>query len=261
MWGAIIGDLAGSIYEYGQINKVSNIDIDNLITNDSFYSDDTILTIAILDGMLSNKNFNYYLKKYGREYIDYKPNFNPYFDKPFSPGFIKWLNNDEIGYSKGNGAMMRISPVGYLSNSMDEVYENSIMATSPSHNSNEALDSAAMVALIIYLARCGYDKKEIIEYLNIEISFIPFRRFNSTCYETINNCLYALFTSNSYEESVKKVISYGGDTDTNGAIVGSMAEALYGIDKYLIETARKKIPNEFIEILDRGYSKIKCLKK
>ena len=261
MWGAVIGDLAGSIYEYSQIKKVSNIEVKELISDNSFYSDDTILTIVILDGMLNNKNFKYYLKKYGRDYMNYKPGFKPYFDKSFSPGFIKWLNSDEIGYSKGNGAMMRISSVGYLSNSIDDVYKNSIKATSPSHNSNEALDSATMVALIIYLARCGYNKEKIIEYLDIKLSFSPFKKFNSTCYETITNCLYALFNSNSYEESVKKVISYGGDTDTNGAIVGSMAEALYGIDNYLIRIAREKIPSGFCGILDRGYSKIKCLKK
>lgn len=77
-----------------------------------------------------------------------------------------------------------------------------------------------------------------------------------TCYETLNNCLYALFSSDSFEESLKKVVSYGGDTDTNACIVGSMAEAMYGIDISLIETASKKLPKSFVKKLEIGYSKI-----
>ena len=77
------------------------------------------------------------------------------------------------------------------------------------------------------------------------------------CYGTIDNCLYALFTSENFEESIKKVISYGGDTDTNACIVGSMAEAMYGIDKKIIMEAQNKIPDNFVEIIDRGYQKIK----
>lgn len=74
-----------------------------------------------------------------------------------------------------------------------------------------------------------------------------------TCKETIDNCLYALFTSSSFEGSIKRVISYGGDTDTNACIVGAMAEAMYGVNPILIERAKCKIPKEFIDILEKGY--------
>jgi len=77
-----------------------------------------------------------------------------------------------------------------------------------------------------------------------------------TCNETIDNCLYALFTSDSFEESLKKVISFGGDTDTNACIVGSMAEALYGIDEELLNKAKLKIPSEFVKKLEKGYKMI-----
>lgn len=256
MWGSIIGDLAGSIYEYNQSKGVSKIMIQELITKDSFFSDDTILTIAILDALLNNKDYNYYLKKYGKEYLDYKPNFAPYFKTAFSPNFTKWIRSNEIGTSKGNGAMMRISSIGYLCRSEKEVIEEVKKATYPSHNSKEAIDCATTTALIIYLARKGYKKDEIIQKLNINYSYTDFKRFNTTCLETINNCLYALFTSNSFDESIKKVISYGGDTDTNACIVGGMAEALFGIDTKLIEQAKEKIPNEFVKKLELGYSKI-----
>jgi len=254
MWGAIIGDLAGSTYEFGQIKQVTNININKLILDDSFYSDDTILTIAILDAMINDKNFEYYLKKYGKDYLNYKPKFSPYFKSSFSPGFIKWVNGNEKGTSIGNGAMMRISPVGYLAKTEEEVIKFSRLATEPSHNSNEAIDNATVIAMIIFLARHEYSKEKIIKYLNIKYSFKIFEKFNSTCNETINNCLYALFESNSFEESLKTVISYGGDTDTNACIVGSMAEAMYGIDNVLIQEANKKIPREFVKKLLLSYS-------
>ncbi len=259
MFGAIIGDLAGSIYEYGQIKKVSKLDIKDLICDKSFYSDDTILTMAILDSIINNIDYEKSLKKYTKEYINYKPNFTPYFKTTFAPNFIKWTNDNKIGYSKGNGAMMRISPVGYLFNEEKDVITNSMLATIPSHNTKEAIDSATIIALIIFYLRKGLNKEEIIKRLNLKINYKDFENFNSTCIETIDNCLYALFTSNSFEDSIKKVISYGGDTDTNACIVGSMSEAMFGIDNILINKAKEKIPNEFMGLLEQGYSKIKRL--
>lgn len=261
MWGAIIGDLAGSIYEYSQIKNISKVKVNNLIENNSFYSDDTILTIAILDAILNDLNYEKYLKLYTKAYAQYKPDFNPYFKTPFSPDFMNWANKDEIGYSSGNGAMMRISAVGYLFNCESEIFENVIAATTPSHNSKEAINCSQIVAMIIYLARMGLSKEEIINRLNLKVTYKEFLKFNSTCNETLTNCIYALFTSNSFEEAIRKVISYGGDTDTNACIVGSMAEALYGIDQNLIDKARTKIPESFVRKLELGYSKIAIIKK
>ena len=158
--------------------------------------------------------------------------------------------------SIGNGAMMRISAVGYLFNNKKDIINNARLATIPSHNSWEAINSATKVVLIIFLARLGFSKEEIIKELNLKLNYSDFGGFNTTCYKTIDNCLYALFTSSSFEESLLKVISFGGDTDTNACIVGSMAEALYGIPKELIEEANKKIPNDFSNLLDKGYSRV-----
>jgi len=122
MWGAIIGDLVGSIYEYGQIKKISEIKLgESLLNEKSFYSDDTILTIAILEAILNQNDYDVVLKKYVKNYLDYHPDFEPYFKSGFSPSFIKWAVGDEQGKSIGNGAMMRISPVGYLFDSEEEV--------------------------------------------------------------------------------------------------------------------------------------------
>ena len=257
MYGGVIGDLAGSIYEYGQIKKVSKVDVKDLICDKSFYSDDTILTMAILNSIVNNVDCEISLRKYTKKYINYRPDFNPYFKTAFSPSFIKWSQENRIGFSKGNGAMMRISPVGYLFDNESDVIINSRLATIPSHNSKEAEDAATIIALIIFYLRKGLDKEEIIKKLKLKLNYKDFTKFNTTCADTINNCLYALFTSNSFEDSIKKVISYGGDTDTNACIVGSMAEAMYGIDDNLITKAEDKLPNEFIYLLDKGYSKIK----
>ena len=254
MWGAIIGDIAGSIYEYDQIKKVKHIDCDCLTPENGFFSDDTILTIAVADALLNKKDFATTLRDYGKKYQSYKPNAEKYFPTTFSRGFTKWINGDFQGESAGNGAMMRISAVGFLGFSEEEVLENARLATIPSHNSHEAVGSAQKVALIIHYSKKGFSKDEIIQKLNIKIEYKPFEKFNYTCSETIGNCLYALFSSNSFDESVKKVISFGGDTDTNACIVGAMAEAMYGVDKKYIDFSRSKLPDEFCEILDRMYS-------
>ncbi len=256
MWGAVIGDLAGSIYEYQQTKKFSKLNPKELISKNSFYSDDTILTIAILDAILNDGNYEYYLKKYAKDYLNYQPDFTPYFAKPFSLEFTKWALNQESGTSIGNGAMMRISAVGYLFNNEQDIITNALLATEPSHNSYEAINSATTVALIIYYARLGYSKEQIIKKLDLKINYKDFNGFNSTCYKTIDNCLYALFTSDSFEQSLLKVISYGGDTDTNACIVGSMAESLYGLNENLIKQASLKIPAEFVKKLNKAYQRV-----
>lgn len=253
MWGSIIGDLAGSVYEFSQVKEVTPVVVDELIREDSFYSDDTILMVAIVDAILNDRDYNKYLRQYGLEFIDYKPDVSPYFKTSFSPGFIKWLKGNEEGLSMGNGAMMRIAPVGYLFNDLDTVREESKKATIPSHNNSDSIKCAQVVASIIYLARNGYSKEEIIELLDLDISFKPFSKFNYTCSDTIGNCLYALFTTDSFENALREVISYGGDTDTNACIVGGIAEAFYGVDQSLVDKAKEKVPEKFVKVLEKAY--------
>lgn len=252
MYGAVIGDLAGSIYEYEQLKKVHSINMNNVIENNAFYSDDTILTVAILDAILHNKDYDYYIKKYIQEYKDYKPNFSPYFDCSFSPSLIRWSESNINGKSHGNGAMMRISPVGYMFNSEKDVINNAIAATIPSHNSIEAIDSALIVSMIIFYLRNNKKLDEIYQKLNLKVDYTPWDKFNNTCEETISNCLYVLYNSNSFEDAIRKTLLIGGDTDTNCAIVGSMAEALHGIDDILIERANEKLPPKFVKILSKA---------
>ena len=151
--------------------------------------------------------------------------------------------------------MMRIAPVGYLFDNLEDVEKNVILATIPSHNSKEAIDCAFLIAKIIFLARCGYQKDQILKKLDIKLYEKEITEFNYTCSSTIDICLYSLFTTNSFAEAIKKVISYGGDTDTNGCIVGGMAEALYGLNEKYIEEVNKKIPEEFKKVLTKVYKR------
>ena len=253
MWGAIIGDLAGSIYEFDQIKQVKEIKVDEIIPKNAFFSDDTILTVAIAEAIQKGRNYEEFLKKYGKLYENYKPNIKPYFKTSFSPGFIKWCNGEKEGTSIGNGAMMRISPVGFLFQNEKDVKLNARLATIPSHNSKEAVVYATLIALIIFYAKQQIPKQDILKRLNLNLNFKPFEKFNTTCSQTFDNCVYAAFNSNSFEDSIREVLLYGGDTDTNACIVGAMAEALYGVDGKLIKKAKEIIPENFIKIIDEMY--------
>ncbi len=271
MLGAIIGDLAGSVYEYDEFKSVKrNIDRrvevlkkDNLIDKDSFYSDDTILTIAILDAILEGKSYEEVLREYGLKYYKDVPNTKAnHFKYMFSPEFIKWCKGEIEGKSMGNGALMRVSPIGYLFNDLDIIYKETEKATIPSHDSALAIVSAKALNNLIYLERKGYSKE------SLKLKFYPFSKsldkirltnsFDSSCL-VFDNCLTAFFESNSFEEAIRNAVSLGGDTDTIGAITGAIAEAYYGVPLELKDQALEKLPNDFVLKLEKGYQKVKKL--
>ena len=249
MYGAIIGDLAGSIYEFGQIKSVSPVQVNNVIEPNSFISDDSVLTIAIADAILNKKDYSVALREWGKKYVDYHPDFEPYFKTSFSPNFIKWILGDGQGTSSGNGAMMRVSPVGYLFDTEEDVIKNAKLATIPSHNSEDSIIAATLVSLIIFYARNGMKKDDIIKKLNIDLREPKIEKFNYTCADTVDVCLYSLFNSNSFEEAIRTAISFGGDTDTNACIIGSMAEAMFGIPEKFKEEMMSHLPLDFLSVL------------
>lgn len=255
MFGAIYGDKAGSIYEYNQLKEIKPINPEKLIIPTSFYSDDTIETIAIIDSIINKKDYEQTLKEYILNNINYKPNFLPYFKSSFSPNTIKWATGSGKNNSVGNGALMRISPVGYLFNDEAEIIENAYLATIPFHNSEEAINSATIIALMIYYFRNGMTKLDVYKKLQVAIKYEPFNKFNITCHETLNNCLYALYNSNSFEDAIRKTLLMGGDIDTNCCIVGGLAEALYGMNDEEITAAKANLPNNYLKILTKAYSR------
>ena len=100
----------------------------------------------------------------------------PYFNTLFSPNLIKWSESNKEGISHGNGAMMRISSVGYLFDTEEDVIKNARLATIPSHNSKEAIDSATTIALIIFYLRKGLSKEELFNKLNLKVEYKSFLR-------------------------------------------------------------------------------------
>lgn len=251
MLGAIIGDLAGSIYEFDQFKKVKRFKVKNLIEDNAFFSDDTILTVAIADAILSGESYEEKLKEYGGKYMHAIPKGQPYFENMFSPRFADWVNGDYVGESAGNGCMMRVSPVGNLFDSEEEVLENARLATIPSHNAVEAISCAQTIAIIIFYLRKGVSKKDIIKKLGLKIKKPKLKTFNYSASETIGLCLYAFFRSKNFEDAIKKTISFGGDTDTNACIVGSMAEVAYGVPEELKQQALAKLPNKFLSVIKK----------
>ena len=253
MYGAIIGDLAGSIYEFEQTKGIKNIKMGKVIEDNAFFSDDTIETIAVLDALVNNKYYKNTLIDYYLRFKDYKPDFKPYFKYPFSPGFIKWAKGEKKGLSTGNGALMRISPIPMLIDDRDDMFMNVYACTSSSHDSKEAHSAASNLANIIYMAKQGYSKYDIIDWNELELEYKPFEKFNTTCNETLDNCIAVALQARSFEDAIERMIYMGGDTDTNCAIVGSIAENLYGIPDYLIQEVNNKIPEDFQKTLSKGY--------
>ncbi len=257
MLGAIIGDFAGSIFEFEQTKATKPIKMQSVLPENAFFSDDTILTCAVADAILNGEDFGNKIKNYALEFENYKPNFQPYFKTSFSPNFMKWARGEGDGTSAGNGAMMRISPVGFLFETEEEVVENAEKATMCSHNCEEAIECAKTVALVIFFARKGFSKNEILNKLGLKIGEKPkIEKFNYLSKETLQICLYSFFKSESFEDCIKIALSFGGDTDTNACISASMAEAFYGIDENLKQKAKEKLPKRLLAIVNEFYDKV-----
>lgn len=263
MYGAIYGDLVGSIYEYQEFlhhNKEEMIKASNkadLVTKESFISDDTILTIAVLEALKNDLCYEETIRRYVLENSQ-KLNRDNYFDYLFSPNMIKWAKGEKSGNSIGNGALMRISPIPNLKDSFILMNNEVLEATSVSHNSKQALAAAVCLSNIIYLAKEGYNKKRIKDivdkYFGYQYKYDlddlrDNMHFNYTCEDTLPLCLYALFSTDNFDDAIRLTLSLGGDTDTNCCIVGSMAEALYGISEDKKQIVEEKLPDEYKRIL------------
>lgn len=255
LYGAIFGDVVGSIYEWDNI-KTKDFE---LFDEDSFFTDDTVMSIAVACALSENKNSrdNFllgtraikWMKLLGREYPD----------AGYGSHFGMWLNEDmpQPYNSWGNGAAMRISPVAYFAKTLDEVKELSFRVTAVSHNHPEGIKGAEATAMAIFLALQGKSKEEIKEYIvqnyypiNFTLDKIrPFYVFRSSCQETVPQALQAFFESESFEDAIRNAISIGGDSDTIAAITGSVAEAYYGVPDNIKEFVRGKLDDNLREKL------------
>lgn len=273
MLGAIIGDIAGSYYEVLEIlerknnkknrsyeERIKILDKDvSLFTENSSVTDDSILTCAIYDAIKNNKDYEKCLKDYGIREV--KLGLDMYGRSRFGKGFVEWLENDKEGNSFGNGAAMRISPVGYLFDTLEEVKKEAKKATIPSHNHEESIKAAEVVAVSIFLLRQGMSKEELKEYIkknyySLDYDLEDLQRnytFSSKASNSVPQALFIFLISNSFEDSIRKAISIGGDTDTIAAIVGSISESYYGIPENLKEQTKPYLKDYMYDLLKDKY--------
>ncbi len=239
MLGAIIGDIVGSVYEF---NNIKTKDFP-LFRKGVDYTDDSILTIATADWLLHGGNAADYYARYAQSYPDPKGS--------YGPSFRSWAMNYSPKTSRpygscGNGSAMRVSPVGWFCNSMQEIFEKAKESAKCTHNHPKGIKGAKATALCIYLARHGYDKaviRKIIEeefHYDLSLTVDEIRpRYSwegldgkgdgGTCQGSVPEAIVCALEATSFEDAIRNAISIGGDSDTIGCITGSIAEALYGI--------------------------------
>lgn len=247
MLGAIAGDIIGSIFEFSN-HKSEDFELFGRYTR---FTDDSVLTIATADAILNGKEYAEVYREWGRKY----PNAG------YGARFSDWLRSDSMtAYgSYGNGSAMRVSPVGFAYNSLEDVLREAERSAEVTHDHPEGVKGAQCVAAAIFLARTGAGKQEIKEYsekrfcydLSKSLDEIrPNYGFDETCQGSVPQAIRAFLESSSWEDAVRKGISLGGDSDTIGCIVGGIAQAYYkGISRPVSEETLKKVSNDFLPII------------
>lgn len=247
--GAIAGDVIGSVYE---ANPTKELDFE-LFRSYSIFTDDTVLTLAVADWLLSKGELTDTLQRYGQKYAyaGYGGSFRKWMMSPHPQPYNSW----------GNGSAMRVSPVGWFFETLQETLAAAKKSAEVTHNHPEGIKGAQAVAACIYLARTGTSKQEIKEYtmetfgydLNRTYDEIrPAYRFDVSCQGSVPEAIIAFLDSTDFESTIRMAVALGGDSDTQACIAGSIAEAFYGgVPEPIAAEALKRLPKELTEILLR----------
>lgn len=248
--GAIIGDIIGSFYEFGNC-KSTNI---SLFTSSSQFTDDTVMTIAVADWLLSEVPLQKTMSDWGQEY----PN------KGYGRMFYEWLfySKDKEPYNSfGNGAGMRVSPCGYYANSIEEALELARQSAEVTHNHPEGIKGAQAIASAIFWAREHKAKDEIRDYIEKTFGYNlhrtcdeirPTYQFDETCQGSCPEAIIAFLDSHDYESAIRLAISLGGDSDTIACMAGGIAAAYYGIPAWMVKyIASEYLPQYMRDIIER----------
>lgn len=247
--GGIIGDIAGSVYEFDNYRSRDFKMFGDYHGHKCFATDDSIMTLSICDALMHSKtdysdlaeNAIKYMQKDGR----------PYPDCGYGGRFFSWIyeDNPKPYNSFGNGAAMRVSPVAYVANSAEEAFELAKKVTVVSHNHYEGIIGAGLTAMLVWYALNGYGKDLVLEKasefydMNFTIDEIrPTYQFNETCQGTVPQAIEAFLESSDFEDAIRIAISVGGDSDTLACITGSIAGAYYGVPE--------KLRNQAVSFLD-----------
>lgn len=248
MLGAIAGDIIGSLYESGWMKSTDF----PLFTPESTFTDDTVLTVAVADCVLHNKDYAAAFKDYGRRY----PNAG------YGGMFYRWLHSPASRpyNSFGNGSAMRVSPVGFAFNTIDEVLKEARRSAEVTHNHPEGVKGAQAIAASIFLAKSGQSKEQLRKYVEDCFGYDlrqtldeirPWYRFDETCQGSVPQAIIAFMESNDYEDAVRKAISLGGDSDTLACMTGGIGHAYYKqVPDHITEKVRQLLDADLLAIVD-----------
>ena len=272
MFGAILGDMIGSPYEFDDQNiKTKDFPLFSL---DSTFTDDSVLTVAVAEALMDAKDRGLFdtcghesdeeikklvtdsLVKWGRAY--------PY--AGYGARFIDWLKDPKGPYnSLGNGSAMRVSPAGWLFDDLDDTMRAAELSAVVTHDHPEGIKGAKSVAAAIYMARKGSSKEEIREYITKTFGYDLLRTCDEirpdyhhveTCMATVPEAVTAFLEGKDFEDVIRTAVSLGGDCDTLTCIAGSMAEAFYGVPEDLKSECRNRVTGEMNSVIKRFESVI-----
>lgn len=259
MYGAILGDIIGSPYEWHNLKSKDF----PLFGVHSGFTDDTVMTIAIAEALLTADDNDVIddeeatkriivncMHKWGHKY--------PY--AGYGGRFRQWLELNECQpyNSWGNGSAMRVSAAGWLYNDIDAVRRVARWTAEITHDHPEGVKGAEAVASAILLARSGFAKKSIREYIEAEFGYDldrtcneirPLYSFDVSCQGSVPEAIIAFLDSTDFEDTVRNAVSLGGDSDTIAAIAGSIAEAYYCIPYDLMDKCEEMLPADMREVL------------
>lgn len=251
MLGGIIGDIVGSIYEF---NNHKSKDF-QLFSNKMEFTDDSVLTVATADWLLSGGNICEYYARYAKQY--------PCPMGGYGSGFIGWVSKTAEGdYSPynscGNGSAMRVGPVGWAFDSTEEIMHYAKLSAECTHNHPEGIKGAQAIALCVFMARAKVTKDVIRSRIgknfgyNLSLSCDNIRKsytWGATCQDTVPQAICAFLDSDSFEDAIRNAISIGGDSDTLACITGSIAEPFYGIPYDIYQKGMSYLPKPLKDIV------------
>lgn len=252
MIGAIIGDIVGSRFEF---NNHRSTDFE-FFHPDCKYTDDTVMTLAVADSILSNQPFKEMMREYCRKYQGIG----------YGPMFREWLMSDNPVPmdSFGNGSAMRVSPCAFLAKGNREralmLAVNSAICT---HNHPEGIKGSLAVTDAILMAQKKKEKQEISDYIselygyNLDFSIEelrPYYEFNASCQGSVPQAIVAFLESTDFESAIRLAVSLGGDSDTIANITGAIAEAYYGVPEEMKKTALSMLPESMQGVVEWMYN-------
>lgn len=269
IYGAVIGDIVGSYHEVLEMDWFTTKTIDAnrrreildsstpLFNDKSSFTDDSILTCAVAQAILTDANYEKSIRHYGLKEKDL--GLDIYGRSKFGNGFIKWLQNKEEYKSYGNGCAMRISPVGYAFDTLDKTLVEAEKSIVCSHGGEDTLACGKAVAGAVFLARNGASKEDIQKFaegmigksLDFDLNSLTEKYyFKMKAINSVPEAIACFLQGSSFEDVLRKSISIGGDSDTIASIACGIAGAYYEIPASIKAEASKYITDEYRTILD-----------